>query len=155
MILLLPSGWQLRPQTEDKQELPASSSQEDWLPPAHPPKGHHVGLSTTAQASAAGEGPVQKACPMSVPRHILLLSVLLLQLLSCFSRVRLFATPWTVARQAPLSMAFSRQEYWSGVPCPPPGELPDPGIEPESPMSPARAGGLFTTRTTWEVCGCY
>ena len=43
------------------------------------------------------------------------------------------ATPWTVARQAPLSMGFSRQEYWSGVPFPPPGDLPDPGIKPRSP----------------------
>ena len=49
------------------------------------------------------------------------------------SRVRLFATPWTVAYQAPLSMAFSRQEYWSGLPFPSPGDLPDPGIEPWSP----------------------
>ena len=49
------------------------------------------------------------------------------------SRVRLFATPWTVAHQAPLSMGFSRQEYWSGLPFPSPGYLPDPGIEPTSP----------------------
>ena len=49
------------------------------------------------------------------------------------SRVRLFATPWTVAHQAPLSMGFSRQEYWSGFPFPSPGDLPDPGIEPRSP----------------------
>ena len=49
------------------------------------------------------------------------------------SHVQLFATPWTVARQAPLSMEFSRQEYWSGLPCPPPGDLPDPGMEPRSP----------------------
>ena len=49
------------------------------------------------------------------------------------SRVRLSATPWTAARQAPLSMGFSRQEYWSGVPHPPPGDLPNPGIEPRSP----------------------
>ena len=49
------------------------------------------------------------------------------------SRVRLFATPWTVAYQDPLSMGFSRQEYWSGLPFPPPGDLPDPGIEPRSP----------------------
>ena len=53
-------------------------------------------------------------------------------MLSYFSHVRLFATPWTVARQAPLSIGFSRQEYWSGVPCPPPGNLPDPGIKPAS-----------------------
>ena len=49
--------------------------------------------------------------------------------LSCFSRVQLFATLWTIVRQAPLSMGFSRQEYWSGLPCPPPGDLPNPGIE--------------------------
>ena len=53
-------------------------------------------------------------------------------MLSYFSHVRLFATPWTAARQAPLSIGFSRQEYWSGVPCPPPGNLPDPGIKPAS-----------------------
>ena len=50
-----------------------------------------------------------------------------------------------------LSTGFSRQEYWSGLPCPPPGDLPDPGIEPESPMSPALAGGFFTTGATWEA----
>ena len=49
------------------------------------------------------------------------------------SRVRLFATPWTVAHQAPPSMGFSRQEYWSGLPFPSPGYLPNPGIEPRSP----------------------
>ena len=54
-------------------------------------------------------------------------------MLSCFSHVWLFATPWTVAHQAPLSTEFSRQEYWSGLPCPSPGDLPDPGIEPKSP----------------------
>ena len=57
-------------------------------------------------------------------------------MLSRFSRVRLSATLLTVAHQAPLSMGFSRQEYWSGLPCPPPGDLPNPGIEPESPMAP-------------------
>ena len=51
------------------------------------------------------------------------------------------ATPWTVARQAPQTMGFSRQEYWSGLPFPPPGDLPDPGIEPTSPASSALAGG--------------
>ena len=61
------------------------------------------------------------------------------------SRVRLFGTPWTVARQAPLSMGFSRQEYWSGLPFPPPGDLLHPGIEPESPAGSALAAGFFTT----------
>ena len=58
-----------------------------------------------------------------------------------FSVVTDYTTPWTVARQAPLSMGFSRQEYWSGLPCPPPGDLPDPGIEP---ASLALAGEFFT-----------
>ena len=71
--------------------------------------------------------------------------------LSRFSRVRLFVIPWTVARQAPLSMGFSRQEYWSGLPCPPPGDLPHPGIEPESLTSPALAGSFFTTSAAWEA----
>ena len=54
-------------------------------------------------------------------------------------------TPWTVAHQAPLTMGFSRQEYWSGVPFPSPRDLPDPGIEPVAPVSLALAGGPFTT----------
>ena len=56
-------------------------------------------------------------------------------LLNHFDRVQLFATLWTIACQAPLSMGFSRQEYWSGLPCPPPGELPNSGIKPASPGS--------------------
>ena len=59
--------------------------------------------------------------------------------------VQLFATPWTIVHQAPLSMEFSRQEYWSGLSFPPPGDLPDPGIKPLSPASPALAGGFFIT----------
>ena len=61
------------------------------------------------------------------------------------SRVRYFGTAWTVARQAPLSLGFPRQEYWSGLPFPAPEDLPDPGTEPMSPMSPASAKGFFTT----------
>ena len=71
-----------------------------------------------------------------------------------FSHVRLFATLWTVAHQAPLSMEFSRQEYWSGLPCSPPGDLPNPGIEPMSLMSPALVGAFFTTSATWELPSC-
>ena len=59
------------------------------------------------------------------------------------SHVQLFATPWTVARQAPLSMGFSRHEYWSGLPFSPPGDCFDPGIELTSSVSPALAGGFF------------
>ena len=72
-------------------------------------------------------------------------------MLSCFSHVWFFVTPWTVAHQAPLSMGLSRQEYWSGLPCPPPGDLPDPGIETAVPTSCALAGGLFITSASWEA----
>ena len=61
--------------------------------------------------------------------------------LSCFSHVWLFATLWTITCQAPLFMGFSIQEYWSVLPCPSPGDLPNPGIEPASLMSPGMAGG--------------
>ena len=59
--------------------------------------------------------------------------------------VQFFLTSWTVAHQVPLSMEFSRQEYWSGLPFPTPGDLPNPGIESTFPASPALAGGFFTT----------
>ena len=59
------------------------------------------------------------------------------------TRVRLFATPWTVAHQAPLSMGFSRQEYWDGLPFLPPGDLPDPGIKSASPGAPALDSRFF------------
>ena len=62
----------------------------------------------------------------------------------------LFVTPWTVAHQAPVSMGFSRQEYWSGLPFPPPGDLSDPWIEPVSLTSPALVCGFFPTSATWE-----
>ena len=65
-----------------------------------------------------------------------------------FSHVRLFVTPRTVSCQALLSMRFSRQEYWSGLLCPPPGVF---GIKPESLRSPALAGSFVTTSTTWEA----
>ena len=72
-------------------------------------------------------------------------------MLSHLSRVRLFATPWTVACQAPLSMGFSKQEHWSGLPCPPPGDLPDPGFEPKSLVFPALLGRFFTPSAIWEA----
>ena len=83
-------------------------------------------LSCTDRMWSTEEGkgkPLQYSClenPMKVK-------------VKSLSRARLFATPWTVAYQAPLSMRFSRQEYWSGLPFPSPGDLPDPRIEPGSP----------------------
>ena len=68
-------------------------------------------------------------------------------LLNCLSRVQLCATPWTAARQTPLSMEFCREECWSGLPFLAPGDLPDPGITPASLLSPAWGGGLFNTST--------
>ena len=70
---------------------------------------------------------------------------------SHFSRVQLFMTLCTVAHQAPLSMGFSRQEHWNGLPYPPPGDLPNLGIELMSFMSPAVASRFFTTSATWEA----
>ena len=67
--------------------------------------------------------------------------------LSHFSHIQLFVTPWTIACQAPLSMGFSRQEHWDGLPCPPPGDLPDTGIESVFSMSPAVR---FFTISTWD-----
>ena len=60
-------------------------------------------------------------------------------------------TPWTVAHQAPLSMGFSRQEYWSGFPFLSPGDLPKPRIKPTFVLSPELTGGFFTTGATWEA----
>ena len=68
-----------------------------------------------------------------------------------FSRLWLFAAPRTIAYLAPLSMGFPRQEYWEGLPCPPPGDLPNPGIKLVSLTPPTLVGGFFTTGTTWEV----
>ena len=80
--------------------------------------------------------------------QVLLLSTMCVCMLSCFSRVQFFASLLTVSSQVPRSMEFSSQEYWSGLPCPPPGDLPDPEIEPASPVL---AGRFFTTSTTWEA----
>ena len=73
---------------------------------------------------------------------------------SCFSCVQLSVTLWTVAHQAPPSMGFSRQEYQSGLPCPPPGDLPDQGIEPTIYVTSWTAGRFFIHWATWEVYVC-
>ena len=65
------------------------------------------------------------------------------------NHVQLFATPWTITHEAPVFMGFSRQEHWSRLPCPPPGDLPDPGIEALPPASPALPGECY--RATWEA----
>ena len=91
----------------------------------------------------ARSSTVSKILKMSLPfatwNHVL----------SCFSCVRLCATLWTVACQGPLSMGFSRQEYWSGLPCPSPGNFPDTGIKSKSHAS--YINSFFTTNATWEA----
>ena len=77
------------------------------------------------------------------------LVVVVMESLSC---VWFFATPWTVARQAPLSLGFPRQEHWSGLPCPSQGVFPTQGLNPRL-LSPALAGGPFTTSAPWEAAG--
>ena len=80
--------------------------------------------------------------PLTIKYKILKFRDACLCVLSRFSRVQLCVTPWTAARQAPLYIGFSRQEYWSGLLCPPPGDFPDPGIEPGSPA--LRADSLLS-----------
>ena len=79
-------------------------------------------------------------------KKVMMLLLVPTQLLNC---VRLFVILWTIARQAFLSMGYPKQEYWSWSPFPPPGDLPNPGFEPTSLVSPALAGGFFTSNTTW------
>ena len=74
-----------------------------------------------------------------------------MRVLSCFSHVQLFETPETIAPSLLCPWGFSRQEYLSGLSCPPPGDLPDPGIDPTSSVAPALAGGFFTTKATWQA----
>ena len=88
-------------------------------------------------------------CPPNMLESIICQSMYCV--LSHFSCVWFFVTPWTLTCQAPLFMGFSKQEYWNGLLCPPPGDLPNPGMEPASLMSLALAGRFFTTIATWET----
>jgi len=76
----------------------------------------------------------------------------LLLLVVVLSHVWLFVTPWTLTHQSLLFMGFPRQEYWSRLPFPPPGHLPNPGIEPSSPVAPALAARFFTTEPPGKPC---
>ena len=95
-----------------------------WGAPVYCAGAHLVALSASCPGHGCMRAQSLKSCPDS------------------------FATPWTVARQVSLSMEFSRQEYWSGLPCPSPGDLPNPGIRPMSLGFPALAGKFFTTSDT-------
>ena len=99
---------------------------------------------TCSRSEALQQEPAQRDEPELVPmlRACMLIS-------SAVSDS--FVTQWSVARQVPPSMGFSRQEYWSGLPFPPPGDLPDPRIKTMLLTSPASAGRFFTTSTIWEI----
>ena len=116
--------------------LPGSSCPWDF-----PGKNTGVGCHALLQ----GISPTQGSNPGPLHWELLLL------LLRRFSHVRLCGTPQTAAHQAALSLGFSRQEYWSGLPRPAPGDLPNPRIEPTSLLSPALAGGFCTIHATWEA----
>ena len=115
---------------------------------------HQLNVLESEQALGVGDGQRSLAC--CSPRGYKELDItewlnwtVHVCVLTCFSHVQLFAIPWTITRQAPLSTGFFRQEYWNGLPCPSPGDIPDPGIELVSLTSSAFAGGFFTTSATW------
>ena len=88
---------------------------------------------TKSSHSLAPKVSIQNfASYIPVLHNVYIWSLMKVKVKESLSRVRLFATPWTIAYQAPHSMGFSRQEYWSGLPFPSPGDLPEPGIKPES-----------------------
>ena len=97
------------------------------------------------------EGSPATSCHLPTGRILNFSFLIWACVLNHLSHVQLFVTPWTVACQAPLSMGFSRQEYWSGWPCPLPGDFPSPGVESMSLMYPALVSRFFTTGAPWEA----
>ena len=95
-------------------------------------------------------GAKVKQCGNSRPRRV---CVCVCVCACALSFIQISEVPWTTARQVPLPMGFSRQDYWRGLPFPPPGDPPNPGIKPVSPVSPALADKFFTTSATWEALG--
>ena len=103
-------------------------------------------VSPPPPASVERRVPVSRITPNKISFHNWVVA-----LCSVTQPYLTLVTPWTVAHQAPLSMEFSRQEYWSGLPFPPPGDLPYPGTEPVSLMSPALADSFLKTSASWEA----
>ena len=118
------------------------------LTPAGPPLPRS--RSRLPRLSSGGRA-VSPQTPVAFCPSSLIYTCVRVQSLSC---VRLFVTSWTIACHPLLSMGFSIQEYWSGLPFPPPGDLPNPGMEPVSLGSPALAGRFFTISTIWEARTC-
>ena len=113
------------------------------------------GPQFSARSRIKGSSPGQVVLPMAgthsdTHTHITITAASPHVHAKLLSHVQLFATPWTVASQALLSMGFSRQEYWHELPSPPPGGIPNPGIKPVSLKSAALAGGLYTTSAPGE-----
>ena len=123
---------------------------------SHTRKGLHIDVHGSSYSKQPHPQPTETT-QISITRQYIDLAGTSIQcnvcvcLLSRFSCAQLFVTLWTVVCQAPLSMGFSRQEYWSGLPCPPPRDLPDPGIEPKSLLSLALAQEFFTDSTALEA----
>ena len=138
VITVLHIHWQIHPQPTQ----PCNNSL-GFAGLATVAEGHRSASHCWAAASGCHLHPVPSCTLPAV--HSIIMHVCVL---SRFSHVRLCTTPWTVAHLAPLSVGFSRQEYWSGLPCPPPGDLPNPEVKPSSLMSPALAGRFFTTSAT-------
>ena len=119
-----------------------------WVTPSHyVPLWSHVCPSCTLISLCVSQPLVSVGVTQRLLVTVCLMNIHA-SVLSSFTHLRLFENLWAVARQAPLSMGFSRKEYWSGLPCPPPGHLPNPGTEP---TAPALTEGFFATSTTWEA----
>ena len=145
-------AWRI-PGTEEPGGLPSMWShrvRHDWSDLACMHAGsmeYRVGGEDLAESPLSRKSVAKKLLTCGNSRYwhhyVKSVSFINLCLLSHFSCVWLFATPWTIACQVPLSMRVTKQEYWSGLPLPFPGDLPDQGIEPMSPASPALQGGFF------------
>ena len=130
-------------------KYPPSQSRSRTFPPLPPTPIENFPILLYSQPFPASLAPATlDLLPVTIVLTFLEFYMLLISRFSC---VQLFASPWTVARQAPLSMGFSRQEHWNGLPCPPPGDPPDPGMELASLTSPALAGEFFTASDTLEA----
>ena len=131
------------PLSMDHSGLPEQGSRE-YLPEGQSCLKQATSFQPVASRERLSLKPKSSSDPLSSKSNTILLSrktLRLLSLLSHFSRVQLLATPWTVACQAPLSVGFFRNEYWSGLPFPSPGDLLNPGIKPASLTSPVLAAG--------------
>ena len=134
-----PGGWE--DQTTEMRCAPAAHTRRNHLAKASSDGGRRSGTYVKTQR------PVDKLTRKGVSRPFGEVTARLRP------APRLFVTPWAIACQALLSTGFSRQERWSRLPCPSPGDLPNPGIKPVSLMSPTLASGFFTTSATWKAQG--